>query len=160
MCRRGCGGIDSAMPATAHGSLTHSANHRAQTRLRMVTKVLISGMSCARVSPEKRGIPLHICQGLTFAEYPTECSGPPHLLGPWGLSAGVGIRGLLVPWPKPADPFFQTSTTIRHAGVASRSGAAQRFTVSFGQRLVFARAKKKAARRGGLSGSGLKDPIT
>jgi hypothetical protein len=28
-------------------------------------------------------------------EYPTECSGPPHLLGPWGWPTGVGWSGLL-----------------------------------------------------------------
>ena len=31
------------------------------------------------------------------AEYPTECSGPPHLLGPWGQSVGKQSNGLLVP---------------------------------------------------------------
>jgi len=45
--------------------------------------------------------------------YPTECSGPPHLLGPWGSSVGIGNRGLLVPWSKPADP------VLHHISVAS-----------------------------------------
>jgi len=32
--------------------------------------------------------------------YPTECSGPPHLLGPWGRRSRFGIDGLLVPFAK------------------------------------------------------------
>ena len=43
------------------------------------------------------GMPIETCREAWYANtrYPTECSGPPHLLGPWGRPVGNGRSGLL-----------------------------------------------------------------
>src|ERR1700758_5621262 len=87
----------------------------------------------------------------SFCEYldnPAECSGPPHLLGPWG-SAGTGR----CEWPPhdtvPGRPPFPQSVTTRMAGAgpAIATASARRcklldlglakFGVLLGDRIVF-----------------------